>query len=190
MTMLGQTKANFPFTFCSEFRPTVLEGELCYKINIVPSTITNAKPGEKNCLMMIIDPGQTSKKHQAIEEQDLNIVNLEPASTSSSVRVYMDILGTFSDYRPGSFAMYALKKMTGTEGFLTLPKEKKKCQVETFELCQTTNYVKEVHAQCGCVPWSLEKPPNGKVGLQFTDQHCIGNHLYFCFAGTNPLYSK
>ena len=77
MTMLGQKKADFPFTFCSKFEPTVLEGQLCYKINITPLTVNNAKPGEKNSLMMIIDPGQTFTNPPAPEVQNLNFVNLE-----------------------------------------------------------------------------------------------------------------
>ena len=179
LTILGQNNADFPFTFCSKFQPTVLEGQLCYKINIVPLTINNVKPGEKNSLMMIIDPGQTFTNQQTPDVQNLKFVNLEPAHTSSSVRVYIDILGSFSDSRPGSFAMYSLKKMTGTEGFLNLPTEKKKCQVETYELCQNRNYITEVQTQCGCVPWTLNKTLTEKVGLQSIEKNCNGNQFLF-----------
>ena len=169
MTILGKPSPNLPFTICSAFRPTVLEGQLCYSLNLSMRSTERTKAGTRNSLLLIMDPGMEQGDFQVPIYEDKDTINLEPSSASvgtGSARIYIDTLGSFSDYRAGSFSMTLLKKMTGTDNFLKLTDEKKKCQLETFVACQTRKYTKEVMKECGCVPWALSNALTLKVGFQ------------------------
>ena len=74
-------------------------------------------------------------------------------------RIHLHTLSPFTDYRNGSYAMSALKKMTGTDGFLGLPDSAKKCQLETFEECNSRKYVDRIGTSCHCTPWALQDKP-------------------------------
>ena len=42
-TLLGQTRQDLPFTACSQFQPTILEGQRCYSLNL--TAIDTGKAG-------------------------------------------------------------------------------------------------------------------------------------------------
>ena len=166
MTLLGQTRQDLPFTVCSQFQPTVLEGQLCYSLNLSKIAQNRAKPGLKFGLVLILDPSE--KEHTSLIENSDEMTSLSFetfTNVESSARIYLNTLASFSAYQAGSYALSALKKMTGTEGFLNLPSKVKGCKTETFEECHATRYIKEVHKQCGCVPWAIGL--NQKVRLKF-----------------------
>ena len=172
MTLLGQTRQDLPFAFCSKFRPTVLEGQMCYSLELHSLKKPVSKAGLKHGLLLILDHGQVKETHfEEAEDLDQKTVslNLEAVSAeSSSAQIYINSLHSFTDYRAGGYAMSSLKQMTGTDSFLNLPAGDKKCQLETFEECQTQKYLQEVEQQCGCIPWPLDKAlrQNEKVYYQ------------------------
>ena len=85
-----------------------------------------------------------------------NILDLESSGVDDhSPKIYLHTLSSFTDFRVGSYGMTALKKMTGTESFLTQTDEQKNCRIGTFEDCQAKNYIDSVQKKCGCVPWAL-----------------------------------
>ena len=89
----------------------------------------------------------------------------EPFSpTKSSARIYLNTLSSFSDYRAGSYAMSALKKMTGTDSFLKQTNKLNNCKLETIESCQEKSYLDKVQESCGCIPWALSSAQSSKVG--------------------------
>ena len=159
LTMLGKTRPDFSFPFCSKFKPTVLEGQLCYALDLNLEN-TKSKNGLKNGLILILDPGlvkETKDKHANHDHNSMVLsLNLEPGNEEkSSVKIYLNTLASFTDFRSGSYAMSDIKRMKGTDSFLELPLKDKNCQIETFEACQTKRYLEEVQQQCGCVPWAL-----------------------------------
>ena len=185
MTILGKRSPNLPFTICSAFRPTVLEGQLCYSLNLSMRSTERTKAGIRNSLLLIMDPGMEQGDFKVQMNKDRDTINLEPSSASvGTARIYIDTLGSFSDYRAGSFSMSLLKKMTGTDTFLKLTDETKKCQIETYEACQTRHYTKEVMKECGCVPWALSNALSLKVGLQslFRNSPLSYTGIYFLLA--------
>ena len=166
VTLVGKNIPDIPFPICSKFYPTLLEGELCYVINISSLTMTKTKEGLRNGLLLVLDLGNpdTSQESMSIKH-NFQSINLEPESKQSSLaKIYLNTLARFTSFKSGTYAMSALKQMTGTDSFLALPVGQKKCQIETFEACWTKTYVELVQSQCGCVPWalfsalSLEKP--------------------------------
>ena len=91
--------------------------------------------------------GQFSLKIRptSMQRQDTNLA-----------RIYLHTLSPFTDYRNGSYAMSALKKMTGTKGFLGLPDAEKRCQEETLDECNSQKYFDKVRTECHCTLWALD----------------------------------
>ena len=160
MNLLGQKKKYLPpFTVCSQFKPTVLEGQLCYSLDVSSLNPPISKVGYNYGLLLVLDQATYAGKENSRQLRNLNdIVCLEmkPQNASKySTRIYLNNLVSFTDYRKGSYMMNALKKMTGTKEFLNLADSKKDCSMETFEDCQTRYYFEKVLSTCGCVPWAL-----------------------------------
>ena len=160
MTMLGQTNHALNSVVCSKFKPTVLKGQLCYSIDSSSLPNVETKEGMKNGLVLILDPGRQEdmgeKKTGLIPEDHIMSLNLESKiEISSSAWIFLNTLARYANFGAGSYAMTALKRMKGTDSFLHLPDEEKKCQIETSADCHAKQYIKKVRAECGCVPWAL-----------------------------------
>ena len=113
--------------------------------------------------MLIIDSGINNAD---IPKEDIKLVekgkvvslDLEPFErSSSSVKIIINTLASFSSFNGGNFGISSLKLMTGTSSFFELPDDKKKCQMETYEHCQAQKYLKEVREQCKCLPLGMHR---------------------------------
>ena len=62
--LLGQTRQYLPFTVCDQFKPTVLEGQICYELNLNKISSKKIKSGLKYGLLLIIDPFKKEQKEQ------------------------------------------------------------------------------------------------------------------------------
>ena len=157
--MLGErvdTLTNRSFMACSHFEQTILDGQLCYSIDIGKAAKSNSGAGRGNGLLLVIDPVNPEQKdnYKTPKSNDLTTLNIEQTHIDTQgIKIYINTLEKFETFNIGSFAMQSLKKMTGTEAFLK--NKNKDCSVETFENCQARRYLEEVTKHCGCVPWSL-----------------------------------
>ena len=133
-------------TVCDQFEPTILEGQLCYSLDNAMLK-GKVKSGKLNGLFLLLDRNPYS----------LNITedNVE-GPNDQSFKVFIHTLAQFTTFGPGSYAMSALKKMTGTTSFMQLPEEDKMCFVHDREDCQTQKYLEEVQKKCSCIPWALQ----------------------------------
>ena len=114
--------------------------------------------------MIINNIGVKNTDNSQIEESNDNPFALASSEVdASSARIYLNTLSTFTDYRARSYAMTALKKMTGTDSFLDQTDEEKKCRIESLEDCQARSYIDRVQEKCGCVPWALTTALGTKV---------------------------
>ena len=96
----------------------------------------------------------------------INSLNLESINTDQdNARIFIHTLSGFNDFSAGSYAMSALKLMTGTDNFKNLPFEKRKCQIENFETCHVKKYIEQVVEKCDCVPWVLSSALDVQVYL-------------------------
>ena len=180
----GQTRPDLPFIACDKFQATVLEGQLCYSVDLRHIASNKTKQGLRNGLMLALDTGgypdiftKETKEEGMIDTYEEN---------TSSFRIYINTLEVFSDSRAGSYAMSGLQKMALTNNFVDLPEETKKCQIETYEHCIARRYFEAVKELCGCVPWALSRGLQDKVGCLVSYIFC---NLYIDKPGLNILFS-
>lgn len=137
-TMMGKNLGNF--TYCDKFKPSVLNGQLCYSLNLSQETSVRSAVGLKSSLTIVVD--QPSGFGLSGEEK-------------SVATIHIDRIGGYTDSRPGKYFMTALKKMTGTDAFMTLSTSERGCQVESYEDCKTEAIFAEMEKECKCVPLKL-----------------------------------
>ena len=124
------------FVSCDKFYPTVLEGQMCYSLDLhAIDNVNKPGSGKSKGLLMVLDSNQENKL----------------------ARIHLHTLSPFTSNRSGSYAMSSLKKMTGSDGFLKMPDVDKKCNVEHFEECNTKKYLEQIRNRCKCVLWALDK---------------------------------
>ena len=154
-SLLGQKRQELDnLTVCDAFEPTILEGQLCYSIDIAKlekRQMTEA--GKAKGLFLLVDPSPYQIKSDEMSVKD-------ERNRKQTFKVYIHTLAPFTAYGPGAFAMSTLKRMTGTTSFLGLPENQKKCTIHNREDCQTDKFFSQVKANCSCVPWSLTMNDN------------------------------
>ena len=148
----------------------MLEGQLCYTIDLNKTHKGKTKPGEKYGLTFLVDTGPLSAAAMMKNRQD---TNWNQSSTTFDIkvsdkdetdaRIYVHLVSGYSNYGAGSYSMTSLKKMTGTTSFMEFPDGTKKCQKESFEACHAKRYFEKVEEECGCVPWALKSVHASKV---------------------------
>ena len=143
------------FPVCTSFLPTIIEGQLCYKLTL---NKTSGK-GKKNQLMILLDYNE-DRTLQALSngtkgaESSNSTLDLDTAFGSiqgSSAKVQIDTLSTYVGFGGGSYHMTDVKRMTAKEDFLKMPLKDRNCEVELYEDCRTRKLLKE----CNCVPWEV-----------------------------------
>ena len=122
--MLGQRRPEFDnLTVCDKFEPTILEGQLCYSIDIAKlAKLENkqTKTGKSKGLFLLLDPSPYQ-----IQDDERSVK--DGRNRQQTFKVYIHTLSPFTAYGPGAFAMSTLKRMTGTASFLELPDNQKHC---------------------------------------------------------------
>lgn len=155
-SLLGQEKPELDnLTICDKLEPTILEGQLCYSLDIAKLGKKPTKSGRSNGLFLLLDPNP----------YQLNAAGLGVRASKTeqqSLKIFIHTLAQFFSIRPGSYGMSALKRMTGTESFQQLPNHQKKCLVHNREKCQTQKYLDQVQRECKCTPWALQQTNQGK----------------------------
>ena len=158
MTVVGQTRQDLPFTVCDRFKSTILEGQICYSLNLSMIETEKSDVGQSHGLSFLVDPGNF-EQYEDKQQPKNSIANALTFDSeivdSSAARIYLNTLTSFTDYGSGRYFMSGLKKMIGTSSFLKLSTRDRKCQIEQTENCQERNYIEKVHKLCGCVPWAL-----------------------------------
>ena len=161
------------FIACDKFHPTLLDGQRCYSLNKSSIEKGETQTGERNGIFLIIDPGNyigpvtSAPKRSKRSDLEDNFASLDLQQSnegSPSGRIYIDILSRYSNFKPGSYSLTGLKKMTGTESFISkIPEKVRNCQVESYVECRTQKYYEEWKNQCNCVPWSSSLTSSEKV---------------------------
>ena len=163
-SMLGLARTDLPFTSCSQAQPTLLEGQLCYSINVSDIAENKTMMGKQNGLLMLLDVGPETSSTGSNENKqnwtrETTIVDLEMSDEQkTSPKIFIHTLSEFSHYGEGEssyYAMSALKNMVGSKSFMEFPDAVKKCQVEKMEKCLSDHFFEKVQEQCECLPWRL-----------------------------------
>ena len=149
-TLLGKELSEMNnITVCDKFQPTILEGQLCYSLDIAELKEYPTKSGKSNGLLLLLDP----KPYEMTEKDG---ISRGSEIGGQNFKVFVNTLAQYTSYGPGSYAMNTLKKMTGTKSFKQLPHHQKRCMVHNREDCQTQKYLEQVQKECKCMPWALQ----------------------------------
>ena len=140
-------------TLCDKFEPTILEGQLCYSLDITKLKMFEVerhatKTGKQSGLFLLLDASPYPMKPT---DSSLKAVK----NDQESFKVYIHTLAENTAFGPGAYAMHNLKRMTGNPSFYQLPDSQKECQVHSREKCQTNIFLSQLRSNCSCVPWSI-----------------------------------
>ena len=151
--MLGQKRPELSnLTMCDKFEPIILEGKLCYSLDIAQMEKMSSVAGKNGGLFLILDSNPYLQNFGDTQETD------EP----QPFEIYINTLGQYRAYEGGAYAMRTLKQMTATESFTHLPDSQKKCLVHNIVECQAKKFMDQVKDKCNCVPWALQINNNNK----------------------------
>ena len=148
------------FPVCNAFKPKILDGEPCYALDlkgVKSKGKVESQPGRGNGLLLAIDTGINIGPQMDQETSAMTKGFLRTKLKSSGKKARLHILTSQRHElsKPGIYTLKNLKHMTGTDNFLAMPDEAKKCLIEPKEECRSQGYVQEVQRECGCIPWSL-----------------------------------
>ena len=152
-TKLGKKANGLDFDACDQFKPSVLNGELCFSLKLDRDRHGESANGKWYGLLLVIDPNTAVDEGQAQVPEHTK--DNEEENDKFFARVSLDTLSHFSETRNGSYAITALKQVTASESFMKLPEEERACQKETKEECEARNFLIEIQQKCNCIPWDL-----------------------------------
>ena len=136
-------------TICDKFELTIIDGQLCYSLDIAKLREKPTKSGKENGLFLLLDPNPYQ-----VNVGEKNVVGSR--TTDKSFKVLIHTLEHYTISESGSYGMTSLKRMTGTKKFEQLPDDQKKCAVHNREECQTKRYLDQVQERCHCSSWALQ----------------------------------
>ena len=151
---------NFPL--CSSFKPTVLEGQLCYKLELNKLS----GQGKQKELMLLLDYNEDLSLHVSLN-YDLtaslsnDTISFDTATESiqgSLAKVQINTLSPYVGFGGGSYQMTSVKRVTAKDEFLKMSSKDRNCEVELYEDCRT----RKLFDECKCIPW---KVPGLKVRI-------------------------
>ena len=140
---------------CSVFVPTILEGQLCYKLTLNKKS----KRGKKNGLMLLLDYNEerSMRIHSNTTADvrssngELNFDTTVRSIQGSSAKVQINTLSPYINFGGGIFIMSDVKRMTAKEDFLKMVLKDRNCKIELYEDCKTRKLLEK----CNCVPWEV-----------------------------------
>ena len=149
------------FPLCSSFLPTILEGQLCYKLQLNKTS----GQGKESELLLLLDFNEDRSLQVYSKNDTPNLTNktlsFGTAVTSlqgSLAKVQINTLSPYYNFGGGIYKMFVVKRMTAKDDFLKMPLKDRNCEVELYEHCKTGKLMRE----CKCVPWEL---PGSQVDI-------------------------
>ena len=146
---------NTRFPLCSAFLPTVLDGQLCYKLTL------NKTSGQlkENELMLLLDYNEdrslqtSSNKSKAVKSSHLTLsfATAIESLQGGSAKIQINTLSPYIGFGGGIYIMTDVKRMTAKKDFLKMPLQDRNCEVELYEDCRT----RKLFEECKCVPWEV-----------------------------------
>ena len=170
---MGSYIKNMTFPMCNKFKPIILDGNLCYQLDVNQHITRPWKrsQGKSSGLLLVIDTslersvGNIEDQNQVVKNESPEFMDLDnvPLDKTFLPKVYIHTLSRYIGYGGGSYAMTSLKEMTGTDKALALPEKKKRCQDVNVEECQNHQFLLQSKT-CNCRPfWMGSAFADGKV---------------------------
>lgn len=178
MKLLGRYVDGLRFPVCDSFVPTILNGELCYSLDVdqALATAEDTREGSKGQLTLLLDYNIERSIHTAIaEEEDKSVETLHFEESMSSgddtARIFVHTLAGYSGEGSGSYAMSSLKMMTATENFLAMSEKIRGGKTEEREDCKKRIFLESGPSVCGCIPWEHASQFSNKVIISLFTIH-------------------
>ena len=165
---------NISYPLCSSFTPTILEGQLCYKLQMK----TTSGEGKSNQLTMLLDYNEDRSTYASSDQKinvdsnkikTLNMVDTDSLQTKEA-KIHIDTMSSFKGFGGGIYKITVVKKMAVTDDFLKMPLENRKCDIKPFEECRKRRLLK----QCNCVPFQAL---GVQVGVQLKEEKIIFSRM-------------
>ena len=158
------------FPICTSYKPIILEGQLCYKMDLqLPSG-----QGKKNELMLLLDYNKELSLQSNAASSDIDRsedVYLDTVDTERyEAKIRINTLSRMMKFGGGSYKMTVVKRMTAKPDFLKMPMTDRDCTVEEYETCRTRKLLEK----CDCVPVEV---PGYQVGY-FEQTNVTENFLH------------
>ena len=154
--LLGEERQELrKLTLCDKFEPAILEGQLCYSLDVKQFERKATRTGKQSGLLLLLDPNPYPLKSADGKAKTAR-------NDNESFKVYIHTLAPHIAFGPGAYSLHTLKKMTGKTSFYELPDSQKECQVQSIENCQMEMFLKRVETTCACVPWTLAIDNSGR----------------------------
>ena len=150
------------YPLCSSFLPSMLEGQLCFKLKLNKTS----DKGKANELMLLLDYNEQysiqTAKQQLLNPsallQGLGVVikgmNMETSARSiqdTAAKVYIHTLVPYVGFGGGRYKITNAKRMTAKSDFLDMSFEDRGCEMKLYEDCRTEKLIKK----CACVPYEV-----------------------------------
>ena len=159
----GTRSENFSVPFCNSFSPTIMEGQLCYALNI-------SKIGLVKEALFFIDTNLERSVHTSQQDsKKAATLGLKQGlgGKKQLAKIHIDTLEPFTSETFASYALTSLKKMTSTQNFEEMSDKDKGCRMEARAECERNILVQKITEMCKCVPFSLlEAWPNSSYNSQ------------------------
>ena len=145
------------FPVCTSFLPTILEGQLCYKLSLNKTS----GQGKENELMILLDYNDDRSiqalsnltKNAKSPNRTLDFGTAIGSIQGSSAKIQINTLSPYVGFGGGSYQMSVVKRMTAKNDFLKMELKDRKCGVDLYEDCRT----RKLFGDCNCVPWELSR---------------------------------
>ena len=151
------TLPGLTFPLCSSFLPTILNGQLGYKLTV---NGTSGK-GRENELMLLLDYNnerslhvkmvQTGNKKEKVSKEKLNLNTAIQSVQYDSAKIHINTLAPYINFDGGIYKMTVVKRMSAKDDFLDMVSDDRNCEIELYEECRTRRLMKH----CNCVPWEV-----------------------------------
>jgi len=158
LKLLGHQTADDKFPVCDKFIPVLLEGQLCYRLDVTPHLSSRPSFGQKEGLLLAVDTNPdrsaASFPSKEVNSEKSRIDTAPPdGGVVTSPRVYIHTLAGYSGYGTGRYVITSIKDVTATDSFMELSQENRVgCQEEDREECIVKAYVNETLSKCQCWP--------------------------------------
>ena len=153
MSVVGKSHHMFNTHVCDKFKPTFLDGKLCYQINVhgLEDKVNKEEMAQKG-IEFLLD--YNFDRMIKVEEEVESVVK---DSSAKEAMIYIESLGKNKAlFGEGSYALTEVTEVKGTEAYLGLDEGIRHCQnSETFHECQAKEYLRNGMAKCNCTPYEL-----------------------------------
>ena len=180
---LGRKMENFSRPVCNIFKPTKVENQVCYSVNI--SSLENVPKivkGMSSRLLLLLDYNEERSSSTASNTKKntklLKNIEIVPFSSREeyTAKIHLDFLEPYTGYGGGKYIMSAVKEMDTTRDFNTFTEDIKNCQNEqTIEQCAQEMLRMQEASLCNCSPIHLQflnRNSSQQVRYRIHDVNC------------------